>query len=178
MRIKTTLLTFCFLLPTFALADRANDLTLRAEGPAEKWDLAYPVGSGRLGAMPWGTYPAEKILINEETIWANAGEMKIREDAFEHLETIRELDAEGKYYEADRYFEKHIQDGKRTNSYQLVGWLKLDYPDETPRKAVQRELDLHSGIATNRYTLEDGTIITQQVLAHCAAQGGWCAQTG
>jgi len=139
--------------------------TIQDDGPAEKWDLAYPVGSGRLGAMPWGTFPKEKILINEETIWANAGEMKIREDAFEHLEVIRQLDAEGKYYEADRTFEEHLQDGRRPNSYQLVGWLELTYPDTSPLQKTERTLDLQTGIATHRYTLENGTVITQQVLA-------------
>lgn len=115
--------------------------------------------------MPWGTFPTEKILINEETIWANAGEMKIREDAYEHLEKIRELDAAGKYHEADRYFEQHIQDGKRPNSYQLVGWLKLRYPDESPLVETERRLELDTGIASNHYALENGTVITQQVLA-------------
>lgn len=159
------LLFFSLLCPAINLAETSGDLMLRADGPAEKWDLAYPVGSGRLGAMPWGTFPSEKILINEETIWANDGEMKIRENAFEHFEIIRQLDAQGKYYEADRYFEKELQDGRRPNSYQLVGWLKLSYPDESPLQQVSRELDLQSGIATNHYTLENGTAITQQVLA-------------
>jgi len=151
--------------PTLGTVKTASDLTLQADSPAEEWDLAFPVGSGRLGAMPWGTFPTEKILINEETIWANAGEMQIREDSFEHLEKIRELDADGKYYEADRYFEKHIQDGKRPNSYQLVGWLNISYPDESPLQEVSRELDLSTGIASNHYTLENGTVITQKVLA-------------
>ncbi len=138
---------------------------IRDDGPAEKWDLAFPVGSGRLGAMPWGTFPNEKILINEETIWANAGEMKVREDAFEHLEMIRELDAAGKYHEADRYFEQHIQDGKRPNSYQLVGWLKLRYSDESPLAGTERRLGLDTGIASNHYALANGTVINQQVFA-------------
>ncbi|PXA04974.1 hypothetical protein DDZ13_03130 [Coraliomargarita sinensis] len=142
-----------------------SSLIIRDDGPAEKWDLAFPVGSGRLGAMPWGTYPTEKILINEETIWANAGEMKIRKDADEHLEKIRKLDAEGKYHEADRYFEEYLQDGRRPNSYQLVGWLNLMYPADSDLSGVERELNLHTGIASNRYELKDGTVITQQVLA-------------
>jgi alpha-L-fucosidase 2 len=147
-----------------SLAQAAPNL-IWDDKPAEKWDHSYPVGNGRLGAMPQGQFPTEKILINEETIWANAGEMKIREDAYQHLEKIRELDAEGKYFEADRYFEKHIQDGKRPNSYQFVGWLELSYSDETPIHTTYRELDLETGITTNRYALEDGTIITQQVMA-------------
>jgi len=133
--------------------------------PSEKWDHSYPVGNGRLGAMPQAQFPTEKILINEETIWANAGEMKTGEDAYQHLEKIRELDAQGKYYEADRYFEKHIQDGKRPNSYQFVGWLELSYGDEIPIQTTYRDLNLETGITTSRFALEDGTIITQQVLA-------------
>lgn len=133
--------------------------------PAEKWDQAYPVGNGRLGAMPWATFPKEKILINEETIWENKEEMKIGEDAAEQLEVIRQLVAEGRYIEADRHFEKRVQDGKRPNSYQLVGWLDLEYLDAAELESSYRELDLDTGIATNRYTLADGNVITQQVYA-------------
>jgi alpha-L-fucosidase 2 len=165
MKSKTLLLASCLMVPLFSSAKEPGNHLITAVGPATKWDLAYPVGSGRLGAMPWGAFPSEKILINEETIWANAGEMKVREDAFEHLEKIRGLDAEGKYFEADRYFEKQLQDGKRPNSYQLVGWLDLIYPTESPLQRTERQLDLQTGIASNRYELENGTVITQQVLA-------------
>ncbi|MBT8037985.1 MAG: glycoside hydrolase family 95 protein [Verrucomicrobiae bacterium] len=165
MKIKSVLLACCLLVPSFAHSGAQDDFILWADSPAEKWDLAFPVGSGRLGAMAWGTFPTEKILINEETIWANTREMEIREDAFEHLEMIRELDAEGKYHEADRYFEKEVQDGKRPNSYQLVGWLNITYPNESPLQETRRELDLKTGIASNHYTLENGTTIYQQVLA-------------
>lgn len=117
--------------------------------PAEKWDLAYPVGNGRLGAMPWGMFPNEKILINEETIWENQGEMKIVEDADAHLETIRQLVAAGDYQAADQHFETHIQDGGRPMAYQLVGWLELDYGDTAALTETRRELDLSTGIATS-----------------------------
>jgi len=131
---------------------------------ATKWDHAYPVGNGRLGAMPHGQFPTEKILINEETIWENKGEMKANEDSFKHLEVIRELEAKGEYIKADRYFETHIQDGKRPNSYQLVGWLNLEYQNTAKIEKTYRELDLNTGIATTRYSLADGNQITQQVI--------------
>ncbi|HKK17448.1 MAG TPA: glycoside hydrolase family 95 protein [Opitutales bacterium] len=135
------------------------------DGPAEKWDLAYPVGNGRLGAMPWSTFPEEKILINEETIWENKEEMKIGVDAAEHFEIIRRLVANKQFKEADRHFEKHVQDGRRPNSYQFVGWLNLQYGDSAALESTYRELDLNSGIATSRYSLADGNTIVQKVYA-------------
>lgn len=133
--------------------------------PAEKWDLAYPVGNGRLGAMPWGMFPNEKILINEETIWENQGERKIVDGAAAHFETIRQLVVAGDYRAADKYFETHIQDGGRPMAYQLVGWLELEYGDTPELTETRRELDLATGIATSHHTLADKTRITQHVLA-------------
>ncbi len=147
----------------------ASPLVIWDDRAADKWDEAYPVGNGRLGAMPWGSFPQEKILINEETIWENQGEMKIGEDADEHLEIIRQLVAEGDYQAADRHFEQHIQDGRRPNAYQLVGWLELDYGESGELAATRRELDLKTGIATTRHTLADGATITQEVFASAGA---------
>lgn len=145
----------------------AKDSHLRIwdDKPAEKWDHSYPVGNGRIGAMPQGHFPNERILINEETIWENKEEMKVGEDAAKHLETIRQLVAKGDYQAADRHFEKNIQDGKRPNSYQLVGWLEMTYNDDSPLKKTYRELNLSTGVATSKYTQEDGTEIIQRVFA-------------
>lgn len=153
------------LLLTLVTVTNGNDLILHETSAANRWDTAYPVGNGRLGAMPWGSYPTEQILINEETIWANQEEQKLSRNIFNDLEKIRELDAKGDYFAADRYFEKEVLDGKQPNSYQLVGWLKLHYPEDIKLKETRRELDLKTGIATSRHTLEDGTVITQQIVA-------------
>ena len=40
------------------------------EKPAKEWKVATPVGNGRLGAMVLGTYPKERIQLNEDSIWA------------------------------------------------------------------------------------------------------------
>jgi len=133
--------------------------------PAGTWDTAYPVGNGRLGAMPWALFPEEKILINEETIWARKGGYLMAEDSFKHLEEVRRLEAAGDYSAADGYFEKHIETGERPCSYQLLGWLNLSYLDTAPLQRLRRELDLATGVALNHYALEDGTEITQRVWA-------------
>ena len=132
---------------------------------ADKWDIAYPVGNGRLGAMPFGSFPEEKILINEETIWARRDGFGMPEDSHEHLEKVRALEAAGDYSGADKYFEKHLENAQDPCGYQLLGWLRLAYGDSAALKKVRRELDLETGIAKNVYTLADGTEITQTVVA-------------
>jgi len=38
--------------------------------PADKWENAFPVGNGRLGAMVFGKTDDEEIQLNEETYWS------------------------------------------------------------------------------------------------------------
>ena len=145
----------------------AADGVLWDDRPAEKWDNAYPVGNGRLGAMPMGQFPREMILVNEETIWARSPDdaFEMPNDSVKHLEAVRKLEASGDYRGADRYFERHLQNGREPDGYQLLGWLRLEYQDAAPLQQLHRELELKSGIAKNVYTLEDGTHITQKVFA-------------
>jgi len=143
----------------------ANPHILRDVEPASNWSHSYPVGSGRLGAMPQGTFPAESILINEETIWENKGYMETLPGSAKHFAVVEELVAAKQYNEADRYFEETLLDQRNPYSYQLAGWLRLQYGESSGLKAVERELDLTTGIALNRYELENGVQIEQQVLA-------------
>lgn len=148
-----------------------GDLVIWDDFPAYDFEAAYPVGNGRIGAMPFSRFPEERILINEETIWANGGPMLMAEDLFVHLEKVRELEAAGDYLAADKYFEKHIsakgKDGRHPfpDSYQLAGWLKLDYGNTASIQHTFRSLDLKTGIALTVYTLADGSTIVQEVLA-------------
>lgn len=133
--------------------------------PAQEWDTAYPVGNGRLGAMPFGRFPKEDILLNEETIWARSEDgFDMPADSFAHLETIRQLEAAGDYRGADQHFTEYLQNEKRPDSYQLLGWLTLEYRTGS-LESGRRELDLDTGIARNLYRLQDGTVITQKVFA-------------
>ena len=147
-------------------APAGRDLVIWDNKPAgNKWDIAYPVGNGRMGAMPFGNFPEEKILINEESIWSRSGKMAMPDNSFEHLEKVRELEAAGDYQGADRHFEKTLMDGRNPDGYQLVGWLQIVYQDAGELKETYRELDLKTGVARNVYTLADGGKITQKVFA-------------
>ena len=139
-----------------------NEHILWDDRPANAWDLAYPVGNGRLGAMPFGEFPNEKILLNEETIWARSGPHVMPDDSFAHLEKMRELEAAGDYEATDRYFEKHLQDAIRPDSYQLAGWLNLEFFEVGAAVKTHRALDLKTGIAESFHRLADGSTIAQE----------------
>jgi alpha-L-fucosidase 2 len=112
--------------------------------------------------MPFGQYPVEKILLNEETIWARSEGFGMPRDSSKHLERVRELEAAGDYAGADQYFQDHVQNKKRPDSYQLLGWLNLEYL-AGPLSHSRRGLDLTTGISTCCYNLEDGTKILQHI---------------
>ncbi|MDB4055821.1 glycoside hydrolase N-terminal domain-containing protein, partial [Akkermansiaceae bacterium] len=147
----------------------AQNLVIWDDRTAFDFEAAYPIGSGRLGGTVYGRFPTEQILINEETIWENKGKLHMREDAFPHFEKIRELEAAGDYKGADDYFTENISSkGSRSCnplSYQLAGFLKLDYVNTAELKHSKRSLDLRTGIATNIYSLTDGSTITQETFA-------------
>jgi alpha-L-fucosidase 2 len=150
----------------------AEETTAMTGGPriwddqaAKEWDVGYPVGNGRLGAVPLGSFPGERILINEETIWHrdDIRDHLMPEDSRAHLDEAMRLEAAGRFHEADLELEKNILKKIYANSYQLLGWLKIDYQETAALATTRRELDLGSGIATNTFTLKDGTVITQEV---------------
>src|SRR5450631_2073975 len=69
--------------------------------PAKVWNEALPIGSGRLGGMIFGDVPAERIQLNEDTVWA--GELRDRINAAGHeaLPQIRRLLFGGKPADAE-----------------------------------------------------------------------------
>ncbi len=108
MRLLLVFLIILAVPDTFA---QAEDLEIWDDRPAESWDRAYPVGNGRLGAMPQGSFPRERVLINEETIWERQRQFGMSPDSFQHLEQVRQLEAVRDYRGADEYFQKHLQNG-------------------------------------------------------------------
>ena len=57
--------------------------------PAEKWENAFPVGNGRLGAMVFGKTDEERIQLNEETYWSGGPYSTVVKGGFKALPEIR-----------------------------------------------------------------------------------------
>ncbi|MFA7174200.1 MAG: glycoside hydrolase N-terminal domain-containing protein [Kiritimatiellia bacterium] len=161
------------LLCTFVLLNQINTIANAKQliiwdnlGAGDAWDVAYPVGNGRLGAMPFGNFPKEKILLNEESIWQRGPCQLMPKESPQYLESIRKLEAAGDYAGADQSFEQKLQSaGRNPDGYQLFGWLEIEYLAESPLKERYRELDLKTGMAKNIYRLKNKTEIVQNVFA-------------
>jgi alpha-L-fucosidase 2 len=142
-----------------------DDLKLWYPKPAEKWEEALPVGSGRLGAMVFGGVATERIQFNEDTLWTGRPRSYVRAGAREHLPQVRELVFAGKQEEASNLFRKSmISDPVRQKAYQPFGDLRLRFPGHDQPADYRRELDLTTATAKTSYKVGDVTY-TREVFA-------------
>jgi alpha-L-fucosidase 2 len=141
-------------------------LNLWYRQPAEKeWTEALPVGNGRLGAMVFGGIPYERIQFNEETLWDGYPRDRINPKALEALPKVRQMLFDGENEAAATLAgETMMGIPERINSYQTFGDLRLEFPAVDSVERYRRRLDLETGLAETRYTI-DGVTYTRTVFA-------------
>ena len=131
------------------------DLTPWFDGPATRWEEAWPIGCARLAAMVFGGTNQDRVQLNEESLWAGGPVNAANPRARENLERIRAAMRAGDIGEAERDFQATMMGVPNgVKSYQTLGdiWVQSeghDYPAN-----YRRELDLATG--TVRVTYEDG----------------------
>jgi alpha-L-fucosidase 2 len=132
-----------------------SDLRLWYRQPAKQWVEALPVGSGKLGAMVFGGVEAERLQLNEDTLWGGGPYEPASPEAFAALPEIRRLINAGEYAKATELADaKFMGVPKRQMSYQTIGDLKLDFPGLTGASSdYVRDLDIDGAIATTRFSL-------------------------
>jgi len=143
----------------------ASPLRLWYRQPAKEWVEALPIGSGRMGAMVFGGVAAERLQLNEDTLWAGGPYDPANPEALKALPEIRALIDAGDYAKATEVADaRFMATPKRQMSYQTIGDLKLAFPglDGQPTAYV-RDLDLDGAIATTRFAV-GGTTYTRQVI--------------
>ncbi|HIJ64323.1 MAG TPA: glycoside hydrolase family 95 protein [Candidatus Hydrogenedentes bacterium] len=147
-----------------------NVLSLWYRRPAIQWPEALPVGNGRLGAMVFGGVPSERLQLNEETVWDGYERDTTNPKARAALPKVRRLLFEGKNAEAAAIAERDLVGVPgRIKSYQTLGDLLIAMPPCREVNGYRRDLDLHTGIASVRYTV-DGVTFTREVFASAPAR--------
>jgi alpha-L-fucosidase 2 len=167
----TLLIGVLLLTPSLASAGDAWDqLRLRYDRPAAKWDEALPVGNGRLGAMQFGGTAVERLQFNEDTLWTGRPHDYTNPEAREYLPQVRKLLFEGRQREAERLAMEHLMSRPlRQMMYQPFGDVYVDLAGHEQAADYQRTLDLDSGVATVRYRVGD-VVYTREVFASAPAQ--------
>ncbi|PZR33614.1 glycoside hydrolase family 95 protein [Caulobacter segnis] len=138
---------------TSARAGAVAPLRLWYRQPAKTWVEALPVGSGKLGAMVFGGVSAERLQLNEDTLWAGGPYVADNPEARAALPEIRRLIDSGDYAKAAQIADaKFVGVPRKQMSYQTIGDLKLDFPGLVEPTRYVRELDLDGAIAITRFT--------------------------
>jgi alpha-L-fucosidase 2 len=132
-----------------AFDDRSLRLWYRK--PATRWLEALALGNGRVGAMVFGGVAAERIVLNESSLYAEEPVIHdVKVDITEDFDQVVAMIRSGEYQEADRYVTQHWL-GRTWPCYQPLGdlFLRLDGGDEA--EDYLRELDLSEAMCRVRY---------------------------
>lgn len=120
--------------------------------------------------MVFGGVQAERIQLNEDSIWAGEKRDRINPEGKQNLAEVRRLLFAGKVREAEQLAEKTIiAVPKRMPPYQPLGDLMLRFSGAEPVSDYRRELDLDSGIARVSYRA-GGARFTREVFSSAVDQ--------
>ena len=140
--------------------------------PAKIWEEALPLGNGRLGAMVFGNIEAERVQVNEESVWYGGKKDRVNPDAKEWLPEVRRLIREGHISAAQELMGTVLTGCPAgENPYQTLGDVKLYFkhegvkkedaesPDVAPSSLspenvhYRRSLSLDEGICRTQYEI-------------------------
>ena len=161
MMKNISLLVLSTLLLAGCCAGGNDSLLLKYERPAEYFEEALPLGNGRLGAMVYGGTAADRISLNDMTLWTGepdkGGEhpdygfidaLTPWGESSQWMEKVREALDNEDYAEADR-LQRRLQ-GHFSENYQPLGWLEIVYP-EGEVSEYHRHLDISRAVAQVTY---------------------------
>jgi len=127
---------------------------------ASMFEEAYPVGNGRIGAMIYGGTDKDRILLNEESLWAGGPvDPYMNPDAAQHLQEVRDALFDQDYRLADQLV-RSLQ-GSFSQSYAPLGDLFFEYDQNDSISDYRRVLDLRTGISKVTYA-EGESLVTRE----------------
>ncbi|HMS56681.1 MAG TPA: glycoside hydrolase family 95 protein, partial [Fimbriimonadaceae bacterium] len=135
--------------------------TLWFDKPATHFTESCAIGNGRLGAMLFGGFESERIVLNESTMWSGSPQDADRAEAHKALPEIRRLLQEGKNAEAQELLQREfickgagsgLGNGKDVpfGCYQVLANLNLDFGHANGSN-YERVLDLDKALTTTTY---------------------------
>ena len=136
---------------------RVPELTYYFDRPAKNMMEELPLGNGRLGMLSDGGLTHQKITLNESSMWSGSKDAEaLNPEASKYLSEIRELLFAGKHKEAENLIYKTFVCGGKGSghgsgaktpygSYEVGGFLHLNWGSYIPCSSYKRSLDLNHG---------------------------------
>ncbi|XVV00520.1 glycosyl hydrolase family 95 catalytic domain-containing protein [Actinosynnema sp. CA-248983] len=146
-------LTTVGLSATAHAASPAGDMALWYDRPAgTDWLRALPIGNGRLGAMVFGGTDAERLQLNEDTLWAGGPHDYTNPQGAGALAEIRRLVFADQWTQAQDLINRTMLGNPAAQlAYQPVGDLRLAFPAPGTVSGYQRWLDLNTATTVTTY---------------------------
>jgi len=154
-----------------ALAQSDGKLVMWYRQPAKDWQRqALPIGNGRLGAMIFGGTAKERIILNDDTLWAGGPKDRVNPKALGALPEVRRLLFAHRNNRAERLANSAMLGvPPKVESYEVLGELVIDFPGLDKVTNYRRELDLSTGIAGVRFDT-GGATYTREIFSTAAGQ--------
>jgi alpha-L-fucosidase 2 len=135
---------------------------------ANQWTEALPIGNGRLGAMVYGGADAERIQLNEDTLWSGFPKDTTNYTALTYLDSARKALLNGEYTQAQDIVENHML-GVDGQAYQPLGNLQIRMGHNGRTEGYERELDLETAVTRVTYE-QDGVRFTREAFISAVDQ--------
>ncbi|MEJ3745651.1 glycoside hydrolase N-terminal domain-containing protein [Actinomycetes bacterium KLBMP 9797] len=144
----------------------AGDMALwYDEGAGTDWLRALPIGNGRLGAMVFGNVDAERLQLNEDTVWAGGPHDSSNPAGVANIGEIRRRVFADQWTQAqDLINQTMLSRPVGQLAYQPVGNLRLAFGSASGASQHTRTLDLTTGVASTAYVL-NGVRYQREVFA-------------
>ncbi len=136
------------------------------KNPAQTWDNASPVGSGRMGMMIYGTPNKERLCLNEESIWSQTDKSADLPNFRDKVDHLRALFLSGRGTEADAWAQNEMKDDFFTiRAYEYAGELSIKVKDGAAEN-YSRVLDLDRGVCTVEYKIGSTSFKSESFASH------------
>lgn len=150
--------TFQFVALLLSFTTLSSCKRLWSKHPANSTSIiqtAYPIGNGRLGALPFGEPGHEKLNLNHDSLWSggpfenssyNGGNPEQPVNGY--LPGIRDWI----WQNGTGNVSKLMGDGYNYGSFAVLGNLSITITDVDDAKDYERSLDLRTGVHTASYS--------------------------
>ena len=135
--------------------------------PAQEWEEALPIGSGRLGAMVYGGTDREQVQLNEESMWYGGRVDRLNPDFKENLPLIRKYLDEGQIAKAERLMDQSMSGCPDSmHPYQTLGEIGFTFYgiDRESITGYTRSLDLDRAVVLTEFWAGD-TLYRREIFA-------------
>jgi len=129
---------------------------------AERFEEAFPIGNGRLGAMIYGGVGIERFSLNESSLWSGRPKSNALPGASEALAEVRKALFADQFTKAAELCGKLM--GPFTQTYLPAGNLRIYFSHSGTPEQYRRELDLDGALCRVSYRC-DGVAYTREVFA-------------